>query len=632
MRLRPGSKLRWVLAITTVLSWAVILGLVGYVLAQTMGDRETIGTHDWDQMESHRYLITKTILRYHQFPFWNPYACGGHPNWGGFESGTTVVSPWAPFYLLLSLPHALRVEVWGMALLSAVGAWLLAGRFTRSPAMRALVVVGFAVNGRWTLQISTGHTWHLAYAWTPWVLYFFDRAVGADASLGPPRRRYAVLAGACIAMIIYMGGIYPLPQTVLLIALYGFGLAATMRSARPIVVGLASGVIALGLSAPKLLPVLEVLFKHPRLVDSTEVMDFGAFADTLTSRDQDVFSGHGGVNQWGWHEWGMYVGWAIALATIVGVLFGRGLRETPAKWVGLLFFAFAFGSFDPHAPWPLLHHVPVFRSQHVPSRWMYPGILLLLVVTVSVAERLLRRSGRARGWLELALVPAVAAIAWDVGTVARQPIGHMFSQAMPSTPESMGPFHTDRHLPAALDYPDGGWSPPSLTAELANQGTIECSTFVAFHDYFRDHYLGHIPGVGARGVGETDYRGEVFVPEGIGSATVTHWTPNEVTVEVHAAQAGVHVVLNQNWDEGWSANGTRALNWSDTVAAPLSAPEETIVFRYRPPTFLPGIGIFLLTCGIIGWAWNRSRAATRPRPGPSRGKGLAVLAPAPTRG
>jgi len=630
MRLRPGSTLRWVLAITTVLSWVVMLGLVGYVLAVTLGERDTIGVHDWDQMESHRYLVVKTILRYHQFPFWNPYCCGGHPNWGGIESGTIVVSPWLPFYLLTKFPYALRAEVWGSALLSVVGAWLLAGRFTRSPALRALVVVGYAVNGRWTLQITAGHTWHLVYAWTPLVLYFFDRAVSADASLGPPRRRYAVLGGACVAMMVYMGGIYPLPQTAVLLALYGSLLAVSMRSARPLIVGSAIAVVGVGLSAPKLLPVIQVISRFPRLTDSTETLDFGAFVDLLTSHDQDMYSGHAGVNQWGWHEWGMYVGWPIAVLVVLGVVFGRGLRETPAKWTGLFLLVLGFGAFDPHAPWPLMHDVvPIFRSQHVPSRWMYPSLLLLLVVMAATLERLLVRAGRARGWLEMALVPVVAAIAFDVGTVVRAPIGHMFSQKPPATPESTGPFHTETHLPGELFY-QSEWAPPSLPAEMANIGTIDCGTFAGFHNYFRDQQ-GHIPGLGAHGIGNPDYRGEVYVPEGIGTATVTHWTPNEVTVEVHAAQAGEHVVLNQNWDAGWTANGAPVIDWKDTVAAPLSGPEQTIVFRYRPSTLLLGIGLFVLTCGAIGWAYGRSRSPSRPSRA-SRGKSPAVLAPAVTRG
>src|SRR5262249_26953037 len=157
--------------------------------------------------------------------------------------------------------------------LSAVGAWLLACRFTRSPAARALVVVAFAVNGRWALQITSGHTWHLAYGWTPWVFYFYDRATGADPTRGPARRRDVVLCGACIAMMVYTGGIYPLPETIFAIAVYGVFLAVVTRSPRPLGVGLACGLLAFGLAAPKLLPVFEVLSKHPRLVDSTETLD-----------------------------------------------------------------------------------------------------------------------------------------------------------------------------------------------------------------------------------------------------------------------------------------------------------------------------------------------------------------------
>jgi hypothetical protein len=605
-RLLPGSGLRWVLAFAWLVAWGIVLGMVVYVLAPTMGDRTTLGAHDWDQMESHRYLVQKTILAYHQFPFWNPYACGGHPNWGGFESGTVVVSPWFPFYMTMTLAHALRVEIWGSAVISAVGAWMLASRFTRSPAVRALVAVGFAVDGRWALQITSGHTWHLAYGLTPWALYFYDRAAGGDPTAGPPRRRWAVLVGATLAAMIYTGGIYPLPQTILAIALYGVCLAAVTRSPRPILAGLTAAAVAVGLAAPKLLPIFEVLSKHPRLVDSTETITFGAFVDVVASRD---LGGHGGVSQWGWHEWGMYVGWGVVAAVCLGLLAGRGTREAPLRWVGLVLLALGFGAFDAWAPWPLLHHVPIFKSQHVPSRWMYPSLLLLLALTASALERLLVRSGRARAWLEVALLAAVAGVAYDVATVSREATTHMFARPMPAVPETTGPFHTEHRLPRELAY-EYEWSPASLTAEMANIGTIECGTFPAFHHQYRDD-RGHIPGLGARGVGDPDYRGEAFVADGPGTATITRWTPNAMTVEVRGANPGTRVVLDQNYDPGWSANGTATESWHDTVAATVPSADATIVFRYRPPTFWPGVAVFVVTCGVLVWAFVRARRRAR---------------------
>src|SRR5262249_39073107 len=154
-------------------------------------------------------------------------------------------------------------------------------RFTSSQAARALVAVLWAVNGRWALQAAAGHTWHLAYAWMPWCLYFFERARG-------PERRFRDLLGGvvCIAMLVYSGGIYPLPHTVLLLGVYAALLAVVERSARPLLTLAAFGVLGIALAAPKLFPLLDGFGKAPRLVESTEVLDPGAFLTLLTSRDQ----------------------------------------------------------------------------------------------------------------------------------------------------------------------------------------------------------------------------------------------------------------------------------------------------------------------------------------------------------
>jgi hypothetical protein len=502
----------------------------------------------------------------------------------------------------MSLGHAMRFEMLGMTLLAAVGAWLLAGRFARSPAARTLVVIAFVVSPRWTLQAGAGHTWHLAYAWTPWALYFYDRAVGADRAWGTPRCEDVVLTGACLAIMVYMGGIYPLPHTLVAITLYGIFLAVLMRSHRPILVELTSGAIALGLSAPKLLPVLDVIRRFPRLVDSPESLDLAALVKLFTSRDPVA------VSPWGWHEYGIYVGWAVALAMIAGGLWGRGVRESPLKWTGCALLLLGLGSFNPHAPWPLLHHLPIFKSQHVPSRWLYPGLLVLLVVSAAVVERILRRTGPLRGWLEIAMVGANAWIAYDIAGVAREPMTHAFSNQLPAIAESLGPFRMETHLPPelAVGYARD-WAPPALPAEIANIGTVDCGVFSGFHNYYRDTN-GRTAGLGAHGRGDPAYRGEAFIAEGVGEATITSFTPNRVVVQVSGATPGEHVVLNQNWDAGWRANGSPAQNWVDTIGAEIHGPQATIVFRYRPRFWYTGLAMFGATVAAIGCAaWYKRR-------------------------
>jgi hypothetical protein len=280
--------------------------LVGRVVAPLFADLSTMGGHDWDEHSAHRYLTVKSLLEYGQFPFWNPYSCGGFSDWANVQGGVNVVSPWFPFYLLAKFRYALRVEVVGMAALSALGTWLLAGELTKSAALRVLACAVFVVNGRWAMQAATGHTWHLYYAWMPWAFWFFERTLRFQRL--SCKAWQILLGGAAIALMIYEGGIYPFPQTVLLLGLYALARAVSGRSLEPITVLALFLVTAFGLAGPKLLPTLADFPNHPRFTESTEAIDLNAFVQALVAREQLPGSHPAHIPRWGWHEYGMYIG------------------------------------------------------------------------------------------------------------------------------------------------------------------------------------------------------------------------------------------------------------------------------------------------------------------------------------
>lgn len=615
MRLRPKlpkTRAAWLALAEGVLVMLAVAGMIGAVVAPVFADLESYGGHDWDQMAAHRYLITKTILQYRQFPFWNPYGCGGHPSWGGLESGTTIVSPWFPFYLGMKLQLAQRVELVGTAVISAIGAYLFAGRFTTSKAARAIVCVLFAVNGRWALQAAAGHVWHLYYAYTPWVLFFFDRACGGDPEGNPPKIRDAVVAGIVLAMMVYAGAIYPLPQTAFIVALYSVFAAARLRSPRPLGMLAIAGAVSFGLSAPKLLPLLDALSRFPRLIDSPETFDFTALVAMLTSPDQSFGSRPANVSHWGWHEYGMYVGWAGVLAMIAGALYARGVREGAWKWVALVLFILGFGAFAEYAPWAILHKGPIFKSQHVPSRWHYPCVLVLGAMACSVVERVLRRSGKARVTGEIALLGLLGYMAYDVSNVARLPMQSAFHMKLGPHKMRTDEFHQEKNIPAHLRYLTADYAPPALPAEIENVGTIECITFPGLNVYVRNAE-GGAAGLGAKGRGDPAYRGEAFTKSGVGSARIVKWSPNEVTVLVENANPGDMLVLNQNWDPGWKANGTSAINLEDATATRIEGGVDSYVFRYRPRTWWPALAIFWLTVGTMLFVSRRLRQSRTQR-------------------
>ena len=74
----PRPVRRWAQIALDVFSVILALGAAALVVAPVFMTMTGLGGHDWDPMETDRFLAIKTIKSYHQFPFWNPYSCGGH--------------------------------------------------------------------------------------------------------------------------------------------------------------------------------------------------------------------------------------------------------------------------------------------------------------------------------------------------------------------------------------------------------------------------------------------------------------------------------------------------------------------------------------------------------------------------
>ena len=205
-------------------------------------------------------------------------------------------------------------------------------------------------------------------------------------------------------------------------------------------------------------------------MDSTETLDLGRLVDVLTSRDQG-FDSRPRRQPYGWHEWGMYIGRARPALLVGGRCSARSRRETALKVAGSLFLL-GFGAFHPYAPWTLLHTAPVFRSQHVPSRWLYPAMLVLALVFVAVLERGLVRLRGLRGVGELVLLACAAWASVDIARVARVPMAQMFGSHMPTNPVAHRRVSHRGARDRRYQYDGVSYGQASLPSEMANVGPI----------------------------------------------------------------------------------------------------------------------------------------------------------------
>lgn len=563
--------------VVAAVAWLGLIAATVVELWPMLRDFSTFGFQDWDVAAAYRHITRVSLREYHQFPWWNPWLCGGFPGFGFVEGATNLVSPYLPFYLLADVRSAIRIEVLGSTLIGLAGAYLLARRFTRSVALCTLVAALAFLNNRWTLQAAVGHGWHLAFCWMPWALWSFDRA------LEPGHLRRAVHTGIFMALMIFSGAIYPVPYTALALAAYAGLMVLFARTLRPIwALGIA-GLVSFGLGAPKLLAIMDNMSQAPRLIQSREVIGLADMLVMLTNRAQSFWTRPLTVPAYHWHEWGIYVGAAGLACMLIGLFFSRGPRENALRMMALACMLLGFGAFTADAPWALLHRAPVFSSLHVPSRFHFPMVLLLAVCFAAWAGPTVARWLERRPLVDLVLLLPVALIMADVVIVGQRPFAESFTLQAPAQILRRPQFEHANTAP--INYVKRDAFPPVLLAMMANTGVIQC--------------YGVPPSMvpGAKGIGAPGYRGNAWVASGVGSARVVEWSPNRALVKVEGAAPGSLVVYNMNWDPGWTANGRPALQHERTVAA--HADGDTIEFRYRPRTLGLGLGVFLLTVAIL---------------------------------
>jgi len=435
-----------------------------------------------------------------------------------------------------------------------------------------------AVNGRWALQVSVGHSWHMQYAWLPLVLYFFD------LSLEPGRQLTAVAAGWVLGIMAYMGGIYPLPHAALLLTLYAAMTAAVERSWEPVRALAVASLSGVGFSAPKLFPMIELMRRYPRKIDSVEAIDLGQLTAMLVDPSQSYARPPVAVPFWRWHEYGIYVGGWVVLAMVIGVACARAAKTVPLRLGGLVFFLLGMGAFHPQAPWTQLHRMPVFSSQHIPTRFLFPAVLLLMLAFASFVGGYIDRIVISKTWVDLLLMIPVYMVAVDVATVGRKSTEHSFFMQAPK----IEPSPQFRHQTASpYDYTPGDVTGASLLAMFANVGVIGSYGLPAL-----------APGAIAQS--SPSYRGEAYLvgPDEEGNATVVRWTPSTAVVEYAGARPGSLLVYNMNYDPGWNADGRPAVDYHHAVAIRIADSRGRVTFSYRPCALFWGLAAFALTLGL----------------------------------
>jgi hypothetical protein len=586
---------------------ALLVALSLVFVAPIFRNVHNLGALDWDANLYMHAVPRITILEYAQIPLWNPYEWGGIPMLG---------SPWSRFLspsftVILAFGTVLgsKIDVWVHLVIGLLGTYLLCRERSMGRAAAFTAASAYLFGGWFALTVASGMAVFLGTAFFPWV-FLARRRAEADP-------RFSVALGALGALMLFDGATEPLAMLVVALAFHEAVDLVTrrIRPRRTVAVAIVSLTTFVGLSAIKLLPMLELLShrqRSPRLVGGYSI---DSLWRALLERGQTLRTefppGDGfwrGVS-WGIDETGAYVG-ALVLALAAWGVASRW-RDHPTLPASLVFFVWtAFGERMPVGPWKLLHALPPFSLARVPERFRFVFLLdlaLLAGIGLDALREGLARSNRIpESWSRHASTAAAglaAIVALDLVSANRIALDEAFPVPAVEYPQSERfvqvlrlPHYDERGFLGATETPSP-LAPSSSLYPAVVAGIGSARGFEPLTPRTR---------LRVRVTGNADYRGEQWLEGTQGSVTLVRWTPNALTFDVAAEHAGT-LIVNQAFDRGWrSKDGPSPGDENGLLAAAVRPGTTRVELFYRPATFVAGAilsGLSLLS--LAGWLVGR---------------------------
>src|SRR5436309_5327415 len=209
-----------------------------------------VGHFDWDQHLFYYASVLKSVIEYAQWPFWNPWYCGGNVLWQNPQ--VALLSPAYPLALVLSLPLAMKVNIVLHYWVGFIGMHLLLRRVVHVRSMPIVIYLGcvFVAGGALALHVAEGHSTMLPAFYLPLQLFWCCRAMSGGTI------RDMLLAAAVTALTVINGGLHIVPLMIVGLGTLALVAAATQWSWRPVVVVAVVGAAGLAYAGPNLVPVV----------------------------------------------------------------------------------------------------------------------------------------------------------------------------------------------------------------------------------------------------------------------------------------------------------------------------------------------------------------------------------------
>ncbi len=540
-----------------------------------------LGVHDWELFTAMAEIPRVIVLKFGQFPFWNPYIGGGnilfhHPE-------VSILSPFFALTLAFGAVIGLKLQFMVCYFLGFWGSVRFARALGMSESAGYLFASIYFGSAFFALHFSEGHIPFTHFAFLPWVAYFWLKSLSESRLLS----RYVIYGAITLAlMILGNGAAAPFLYTSTFIGSLAALFPLREKSPASIYRMTLIWVFGLGVAAIKFIPMFVYLQNNFWAGEPLDIVPLKALSAVFFSFDQGLFSHRELGLAGGWHEYGAFI---FFPALLLGAWYA--LRNFSRSWIwlalALFFFLHGLGGFAEWSPWRLLGYLPGFSSSRAPGR-SFQFVILALGVLAGFGLDLLRTriiSARQKSKAKDKTLPAVlknAPAIFIVSIVAVNGWVALQSLSQPFVRESVsGVWQED--FKQTVGRPDAVYQ-----SVLENRGVILAPWLSAYQQ--------------GRGLVTSD--GVVldeYIDSGSAEVLSRSYRGSEIECRLRADSAG-EIILGMGFDLGWQiiepANSSLRAE-QDLLAVSFPAGESIIFLRYRTPYFYLGLIISLLSVCVL---------------------------------
>jgi MFS family permease len=565
-------------------NFLLLLPIILYSLPLIMSG-ERIIPGDPDYMFQLYEAFRRSVLEYHQLPFWNGWVAGGIPLFANVHFGLISIPSF--FVLIFGSVLGVKLAVVALQVIAFFGYKKLFSEYFKTGYLRSICLSYIPIFGSFFVYRSiSGHFNFLLIAFVPWLLwYFLNRKKRTYAWVGfaatyslmiwSSPHNTTIMSVVVVMTLLLYELIYQFAQTTNRHRWKSFVNDIRLES----IFLLKSFALILLLTFYRLFFVFEYIKDFPRLKDATEEPFTGIYKGLYAIWGPNQYNNPPSLpTGWGWTEATTYIGIGtlVCLLLILGVALFHLIkrRKSPFNYpilillvLFLTFFSISMANFGRLSPFVVMNKVPIFDSMRVATRWLvWPSIITLLIIAAYNGKYFKKTIN-----LILALT-VIELFVIGSGILGRSFNVYLEQYRKPS--DNFNQVHTF-HIPRTF-YADD----PNFSKLYAYDENLLETTRNNFGQVIAGDSL-----VDTRGINKTVRCGGNQSNCNLisSNAKIVYWSPNKIILERTAPGS---INLNINPGKGWRVNGQYIFS-GYKITDPMSAfvindESRNILIEYAP--------------------------------------------------